>query len=54
MNTTMTRLPAITGSELDEDKRDVAKLWGMVLLGSTAFMWALTVALATGLIALHG
>ena len=54
MDSTMTRLPAITGAELEEDKRSVAKLWAMILLGSTAFMWALSVALATGLIALHG
>jgi hypothetical protein len=54
MDSTMTRLPAITSSEPDEGKRNVAKLWAMILLGSTAFMWALSVALATGLIALRG
>jgi hypothetical protein len=52
--TTMTRVPAIHSSGVDDEKRDVAKIWGMVLLGSTALMWALTVALATGLIAFNG
>jgi hypothetical protein len=46
MTTTTTRLPAIHSSGMDDEKRDLAKTWGMVLLGSTALMWLVTVALA--------
>jgi hypothetical protein len=53
MDSTMTRLPAISSADLPDEKRDVAKTWGLILLGSTVLMWALTVAIATGFIAVH-